>query len=126
MEHYNLTEKQKNLILENHNNCSLLELSKRCNCKPIHIYKFCKAFNLSYKKNAFELTMREIEIMELAVKGLSNREIYTKLCISPLTLKSHFKNIYGKFDIECNKGDSSIRVRAVLSYLRKTGQLIDD
>jgi LuxR family maltose regulon positive regulatory protein len=42
------------------------------------------------------LTRREIDILPLLAKGLSNREIAAKLHIAPVTVKTHLQNIYKK------------------------------
>lgn len=44
----------------------------------------------------FDLSKREIQIMELVIKGMSNNEITDKLCISLSTLRTHLKHVYGK------------------------------
>ena len=45
-----------------------------------------------------ELTNREREIMQLIARGYSNAEIAGRLVISPLTAKSHVRNILRKLD----------------------------
>ncbi|MCK5027844.1 MAG: response regulator transcription factor [Candidatus Pacebacteria bacterium] len=47
----------------------------------------------------FDLTKREKEILSLLVMGAANVEIADKLCISPYTVKTHVRNIYGKIDV---------------------------
>jgi two-component system NarL family response regulator len=42
------------------------------------------------------LTAREIAVLELVAKGLSNREIGTVLFVAEVTVKFHLKNIYAK------------------------------
>jgi DNA-binding NarL/FixJ family response regulator len=48
---------------------------------------------------AFNLTKREHEILELLVQGLSYKEIAAKCFISPETMNSHIKNIYQKLNV---------------------------
>jgi LuxR family maltose regulon positive regulatory protein len=45
------------------------------------------------------LTNRELEISNLLVQRLSNKEIAAKLVISPETVKKHLNNIYGKLNV---------------------------
>jgi len=46
------------------------------------------------------LTNREIEILLILPKGLSNQEIADRLFISPETVKKHLYNIYQKLDVK--------------------------
>ena len=59
-----------------------------------------------------ELTVREREILQLAAQGMSAKAIAQHLTLSPLTVKSHFQNIYAKWGI-------SDRASAVAKALRE-------
>ncbi len=48
----------------------------------------------------YGLTPREIEILALMAKGFSNKEITSKLFISPPTLKTHINKIYKKIPLK--------------------------
>lgn len=50
-------------------------------------------------KDINHLTMREYEVLQCLVTGLSNTEIMEQCCISMPTVKKHVSNIYQKLDI---------------------------
>ncbi len=60
------------------------------------------------------LTPRELEVLQEAAHGHSNKEIAEKLFISEKTVKNHLTNIFQK----CNVSD---RTSAVLHGVRTTG-----
>ena len=45
---------------------------------------------------AARLTVREVEILSLLAKGLSNRQIAERLVLSPRTVERHLENLYRK------------------------------
>ena len=59
-----------------------------------------------------ELSLREIEVLQLLVKGMTNKEIADKLSISQTTVITHRKNIQEKTGI---KSLSGLTVYAVLN-----------
>jgi DNA-binding NarL/FixJ family response regulator len=44
------------------------------------------------------LTQREVEVLRLVARGLSNRQIAEQLVISPKTVANHVEHIYVKID----------------------------
>lgn len=44
------------------------------------------------------LTKQDLLILKLMSEGLANKQIAEELFISPLTIKTHLKNIYKKLD----------------------------
>ena len=53
------------------------------------------------------LTQREVEVLRLLARGLSNKQIAEQLVISPKTVANHVEHIYAKID-------ASTRARASL------------
>ncbi len=58
------------------------------------------------------LSAREIEVLTLIVRGLTNKEIADRLCISPTTVISHRKNIMEKLNV---RSVSSLTIYAVMN-----------
>ena len=50
----------------------------------------------SKKLEELEVTPRELEILELIAKGMSNREIAEKLFVSENTVKTHSSRVFDK------------------------------
>jgi DNA-binding CsgD family transcriptional regulator len=46
------------------------------------------------------LTPREVEVLRLLARGLSNKEIAQRLSISPKTVGNHAEHIYAKIDAQ--------------------------
>ena len=59
-----------------------------------------------------QLTQRELEVLQLAADGLSNKQIAGKLVISEKTVKNHTANIFSKLQ-------ANDRTQAILYALRK-------
>ena len=55
------------------------------------------------KNNAYHLSARELEVLQLLGKGYSAKMIATELFISFDTARSHLKNIYTKLHVNCGK-----------------------
>jgi DNA-binding NarL/FixJ family response regulator len=66
-----------------------------------------------------KLTLRELEILKLIAKGISNKEIAVELNISSRTVKSHMVDIFRKLDV-------SSRTAAVITSLRIGFINVDD
>jgi NarL family two-component system response regulator LiaR len=71
-----------------------------------------KAASRKQTKICGELGPREIEVLELAAKGMTNKEIGAQLCISDQTVGTHFVNIFRKLQVRS-------RVEAVLFAIDK-------
>jgi NarL family two-component system response regulator LiaR len=66
-----------------------------------------------------ELSDREMEILKMAARGMSNQEIATQLYLSRRTIQAHLANIFDKMDV-------GSRTEAVLQALRKGWLNLDD
>jgi DNA-binding NarL/FixJ family response regulator len=58
------------------------------------------------------LSVRESEIVELVVRGLSNREIAAELGVSPNTVRSHLQSISAKLSVS-NRARIAFRAREI-------------
>jgi len=56
--------------------------------------------NKTKSKENIPLSTRELEVLQLVTKGLSNKEISEALFISEHTVKSHLKNILSKLHLD--------------------------
>jgi two-component system NarL family response regulator len=59
-----------------------------------------------------ELSQRELQVLQLAATGLTNKEIAGKLVISEKTVKNHVANIFSKLQV-------NDRTQAILSAIRR-------
>jgi DNA-binding CsgD family transcriptional regulator len=50
-------------------------------------------------RNPGGLTRREVDVLRLAARGLTTREIADRLYISPKTADHHIQHIYGKIGV---------------------------
>lgn len=66
-----------------------------------------------------EVSEREIEILRLAAKGMSNQDIAGELFLSRRTVQAHLANIFRKMDV-------GSRTEAVLQALKKGWLGLDD
>jgi len=70
------------------------------------------------RRGLAKLQSRELEVLKLAAKGMSNNQIATELVISKRTVQTHMVNIFKKLEV-------GSRTEAVLRALRE-GWLIPD
>lgn len=64
-----------------------------------------------YKPDSFRLTSRELQILDLASKGVSTIDIANQLFISTITVRNHFKNIFCKLDVHTRAEAVSLALR---------------
>jgi len=66
-----------------------------------------------------QLQQRELEVLQLGAKGLTNDEIAQQLTISPRTVQTHFTNIFNKLEV-------GSRLEAILHALKEGWLVLDD
>lgn len=75
---------------------------------PAMAVKLMQEFRETNRENArkdfFNLSPRECEILQLAAQGASNKEIADKCFISETTVKAHFRNILEKLHVRNRAG----------------------
>lgn len=74
-----------------------------------------KGTDIIVLENRFNLSPRELEVLELIARGLSYQEIADQLSVSLSTIKTHASNIFSKMDVQR-------RTQAVM-LAQKTGLL---
>jgi len=65
------------------------------------------------------LSKREIDVLKLATKGLSNQDIASELCLSLRTIQAHLSHIFNKLGV-------SSRTEAVVHALKEGWVNLDD
>ena len=73
----------------------------------------------SQTDNKVEVSEREMEILRLAAKGMSNQDIADNLFLSRRTIQAHLGNIFRKMDV-------GSRTEAVFQAIRKGWLKVDD
>ena len=71
------------------------------------------------RKSLDLLTEREMDVLKLVTKGLSNKDIADKLCLSVRTVQGHLANIFNKLRV-------SSRTEAVVHALKEGWVTLDD
>lgn len=68
--------------------------------KPIYISAESNFVANTIAIEKFSLSRREIEVLELMAKGLSNKEIADELFVSLNTIKTHSSKLFEKLDVK--------------------------
>jgi NarL family two-component system response regulator LiaR len=75
--------------------------------------------NMAADESSSHLHRREVQILRLAAKGMTNRQISDKLGISSRTVQTHMVHIFRKLQV-------TSRTEAVLHALRKGWLMLDE
>jgi DNA-binding NarL/FixJ family response regulator len=70
---------------------------------PTIARKVLDSFNAYKDRKKYDLSVREVDVLRLLVKGHSTKIIAATLFISYETVRSHLKNIYNKLHVNCGK-----------------------
>jgi two-component system NarL family response regulator len=65
-----------------------------------------------------QLTERERDVLEALIKGRSNKEIASSLCISEDTVKSHLKTLFTKLRVRDRTGAAVEAIRHGIVHLK--------
>jgi DNA-binding NarL/FixJ family response regulator len=57
-----------------------------------------------------DLSERELEVLELIARGMSNQQIVDRLVISPKTVRNHISNIFSKLQVR-DRAEAVVRAR---------------
>lgn len=71
---------------------------------------------LSLLVGVFDLTPRQLELLELFSQGLSLAEIADRTCLKPQTVREAFSNLYSKFEVR-----SQLELMSVLAAVGSLG-----
>lgn len=66
--------------------------------RRVHRGEFCLSPSLTDKLELEPLTPRELDVLRLLAQGHSNKEIGLHLSITELTVKSHLRSVFAKFE----------------------------
>ncbi len=76
------------------------------------------ADRLTERARREQLTERERDVLECLIKGRSNKEIASSLCISEDTVKSHLKTLFAKLRVRDRTGAAVEAIRHGIVHLR--------
>ena len=76
------------------------------------------AERLSIRSQREQLTERERDVLESLIKGRSNKEIASGLCISEETVKSHLKMLFAKLRVHDRTGAAVEAIRHGIVHLK--------
>lgn len=76
------------------------------------------AERLSRSAQRQQLTERERDVLEALIKGRSNKEIASALCISEDTVKSHLKTLFAKLGVRDRTGAAVEAIRHGIVHLK--------
>lgn len=92
-------------------------------CQPVELVRAVKTISRRNSKGAQkrpdEPTARELEVISLLAKGMTNREIAGELFISEHTVRNHVGHLFGKLGV--NSRTQAVLQAGQLGWLRLPG-----
>jgi len=76
------------------------------------------AERLTRRSQREQLTERERDVLEALIKGRSNKEIASSLCVSEETVKSHFKTLFAKLGVHDRTGAAVEAIRHGIIHIK--------
>jgi two-component system NarL family response regulator len=76
------------------------------------------AERLTQRSERQQLTERERDVLEALIKGRSNKEIASSLCISEDTVKSHLKTLFAKLRVRDRTGAAVEAIRHGIVHIK--------
>ena len=76
------------------------------------------AERLRQRSQRAQLTERERDVLEALIKGRSNKEIASSLCISEDTVKSHLKTLFAKLGVRDRTGAAVEAIRHGIIHIK--------
>ncbi len=76
------------------------------------------AARLTERSERQQLTERERDVLEALIKGRSNKEIASSLCISEDTVKSHLKTLFAKLRVRDRTGAAVEAIRHGIVHIK--------
>jgi DNA-binding NarL/FixJ family response regulator len=70
---------------------------------PVIARKVLNTFQVKETSNKYNLSPREIEVLQWLIKGYSIKIIAAEMNLAFDTVRSHLKNIYQKLHVNCGK-----------------------
>ena len=89
--------------------------------------EMCQDYHLRSRdclRGGIWLSEREKEVMALITKGMNNKFIAGKLCLSVNTIRVYLKNLYIAFDIDGNKYDKRLKLALIGQEQKEVGHEI--
>jgi DNA-binding NarL/FixJ family response regulator len=70
---------------------------------PAIAKKVLGTFQTKHETSKYNLSPREIEVLQWLIKGYSIKQIAVQMNLAFDTIRSHLKNIYQKLHVNCGK-----------------------